>query len=158
MTDSGQCGNERQLGWRIFDPPDIQNEAYDWCEQLRTTLRHSRGSWRMLETITGSRLNRLICLSRHWHYCRIHCLQVYKLKCLIYRHPAIQKKLKNLWTSAPCDQRSCVFTRPTDQLALLSAISNLWWRTVGYTMARTQSWRGASEQFVFLILFVEWLP
>ena len=25
-------------------------------------------------------------------------------------------------------------------------------------MARTQSWRGASEQFVFLILFVEWLP
>merc|ERR1711907_421398 len=73
-------------------------------------------------------------------------------------HLAIQKKLKNLWTSAPCDQRSCVFTRPTDQLALLSAISNLWWRTVGFIMARTQSWRGASEQFVFLILFVEWLP
>ena len=85
-------------------------------------------------------------------------LQVYKLKLLIYRHLAIQKKLKNLWTSAPCDQRSCVFTRPTDQLALLSAISNLWWRTVGFIMARTQSWRGASEQFVFLILFVEWLP
>ena len=86
------------------------------------------------------------------------CSQVYKLKLLIYRHLAIQKKLKNLWTSAPCDQRSCVFTRPTDQLALLSAISNLWWRTVGFIMARTQSWRGASEQFVFLILFVEWLP
>jgi hypothetical protein len=47
-----------------------------------------------------------------------------QLKLLIYRHIATQKKLNNPWTSAPCDQKSCVCMHPTDQLALLSAILN----------------------------------